>query len=114
MLGGPVRARILFLIGLGKSTRPNDTAVQLRAGEGAKRPTRPSVCNGWLGSVAIKRTVGMRNHEYTLGTRSRGEAYFAEPYPAQVPLRLWQVADLGVPQCRTASFIPFCTTDSCR
>jgi len=26
----------------------SDTAVQRRAHEEAKRPTRPSVCNGWL------------------------------------------------------------------
>jgi len=30
---------------------PNDTAVQRRTHEGAKRPRRPSVCNGWLGSA---------------------------------------------------------------
>ena len=29
---------------------PNDTAVQRRAGEGAKRPSRASDCNGGLGS----------------------------------------------------------------
>ena len=40
-----------FGSGLGIRARPaNDTAVQRRTGEGAKRPTRPSDCNGGLGS----------------------------------------------------------------
>lgn len=32
----------------------NDTAVQRRTGEGAKRPTRSSDCNGGLGAVLLK------------------------------------------------------------
>src|SRR6188768_1090131 len=31
-----------------RASPPNDTAVQRRAGEGAKRPTRPADCNGGL------------------------------------------------------------------
>ena len=38
----------------------NDTAVQRRAHEGAQRPTRPSVCNGGLGSIAAL-TSGRRS-----------------------------------------------------
>ena len=33
----------------------NDTAVQRRAREGAKRPTRPSVCNGGLDRAYLER-----------------------------------------------------------
>jgi hypothetical protein len=36
---------------------PNDTAVQRRAREGAQRPTRPSVCNGRLGSVSLSSVI---------------------------------------------------------
>ena len=35
----------------------NDTAVQRRAGEGAKRPTRPSDCNGGLAGANDRRHV---------------------------------------------------------
>jgi hypothetical protein len=37
---------------------PNDTAVQRRAREEAKRPTHPSACNGQLGSVLTSAIVG--------------------------------------------------------
>ena len=41
---------------------PNDTGVQLRAEEGAQRPTRPSVCNAWLGRPPRIRQLELVGH----------------------------------------------------
>src|SRR5260221_3224422 len=42
--------------------RPNDIAVQRRTREGAKRPTRPSVCNGRLDGSVHNPCAGCGGH----------------------------------------------------